>query len=79
MVKRQLELVYGAQPVYMKRGEASDVIRNAAEILKEKELVKENDLVLFTAGVRTRQLHESNLIEIHRIADLIGAPTKKQS
>jgi pyruvate kinase len=71
MVKRQLELVYGVQPVYMKYRGASDVIRNSAEILKQKELIKENDLVLFTAGVRTEQLHQSNLIEIHRIADLV--------
>jgi pyruvate kinase len=77
MVKRQLELVYGVHPVYIKYRGASDVIRNTAEILKEKGLIKENDLVLFTAGARTRQLHESNLIEIHRIADLIGALTEK--
>jgi pyruvate kinase len=77
MVKRQLELVYGVHPVYIRYREASDVIRNAAEILKEKDLVKEKDFILFTAGVRTGKTHESNLIEIHRISDLLGTAKKQ--
>jgi pyruvate kinase len=78
MVKRQLELVYGVHPVYIRYREAGDIIRNAAEILKEKELIKEKDFVLFTAGVRTGQTHESNLIEIHRISDLLSDSKKSQ-
>ncbi len=77
MVKRQLEIVYGVEPVYLKYREAPDIIRYTAQILKEKALIKDEDYVLFTAGIRTRQPHESNLIEIHRIADLLsGAPQK---
>lgn len=74
MVKRQLELVYGVKPVYIRYREAGDIIRNTAEILKQKGLVEEKDYVLFTAGVRTRQVHESNLIELHRISDLLMIP-----
>lgn len=77
IVKRQLELVYGVQPVYIRYREAGDIIRNTAEILKQKGLVDEKDYVLFTAGVRTRQAHESNLIEIHRISDLLMVPKKQ--
>ncbi|WXG42023.1 MAG: pyruvate kinase [Candidatus Freyarchaeum deiterrae] len=78
MVKRQLELVYGVKPVYIRYREAGDIIRNAAEILKQKEYIEEKDFVLFTAGIRTGQTHESNLIEIHRISDLLGVSKKPQ-
>ncbi len=77
MVKRQLELVYGVKPVYIRYREATDIIRNTAEILRNEKLIEDKENVLFTAGVRTGQKHESNLIEIHRISDLLGA-SKKQ-
>ncbi|MEM3564433.1 MAG: pyruvate kinase [Candidatus Jordarchaeaceae archaeon] len=78
MVKRQLEIVYGVEPVHLKYREAPDIIRYTAQILREKALIQDEDYVLFTAGIRTRQPHESNLIEIHRIADLLsGAPKNK--
>ncbi len=74
MVKRQLELVHGVKPVYIKYREAGDIIRNTAEILKNERHIEDKDYVLFTAGVRTGQIHESNLIEIHRISDLLRVP-----
>jgi pyruvate kinase len=71
MVKRQLELVYGVRPVYIKYREAADIILDACETLEGKGLIEGDDYVLFTAGVRTEKRHESNLIEIHRVADLL--------
>jgi pyruvate kinase len=71
MVKRQLELVFGVTPVYARYHEADDVILNACLVLVEKGLLEEDDFVLFTAGVRTEIRHESNLIEIHKVADLL--------
>jgi len=71
MVKRQLELVYGVTPVHIEYREADDIILNACEILERRDFIAEDDYVLFTAGVRTEKPHESNLIEIHRVADLL--------
>lgn len=71
MVKRQLELVFGVTPVYARYHEADDIILNACQVLVEKDLLEDDDFVLFTAGVRTETPHESNLIEIHKVADLL--------
>jgi pyruvate kinase len=71
MVKRQLELIYGVRPVHIEYREAADIILNACQILEGKGLIEGDDYVLFTAGVRTVKRHESNLIEIHRVADLL--------
>jgi pyruvate kinase len=71
MVKRQLELVFGVTPVYARYHEADDIILNACLVLVDKGLLEEEDFVLFTAGVRTETSHESNLIEIHKVADLL--------
>jgi pyruvate kinase len=71
MVKRQLELVFGVTPVYIRYDEADDIILNACQVLVDKDLLEESDQVLFTAGVRTQIVHESNLIEIHKVADLL--------
>jgi pyruvate kinase len=71
MVKRQLELVFGVTPVYARYHEADDIILNACHVLVEKGLLEDDDFVLFTAGVRTETRHESNLIEIHKVADLL--------
>jgi pyruvate kinase len=77
MVKRQLELVFGVTPVYARYQEADDIILNACQILVEKGLLDEDDSVLFTAGVRTAKPHESNLIEIHKVADLLELANKQ--
>jgi len=71
MVKRQLELVFGVRPVHIRYEEADDIIVNACQILVDRGLLEENEHVLFTAGVRTQIPHESNLIEIHKVADLL--------
>jgi hypothetical protein len=36
-----------------------------------KRLLERDDYVLFTAGVRTETPHTSNLIEIHKVSDLL--------
>jgi pyruvate kinase len=77
MVKRQLELVFGVTPVYARYHEADDIILNACQVLVDKGLLEETDQVLFTAGVRTQIVHESNLIEIHKVADLLRVANKQ--
>jgi pyruvate kinase len=77
MVKRQLELVFGVTPVYARYHEADDIILNACQVLVDKGFLEESDHVLFTAGVRTQIVHESNLIEIHKVADLLRVANKQ--
>jgi pyruvate kinase len=79
MVKRQSELVYGVKPVYMEYHETADIILNACQVLEERGLLEGDDYVLFTAGVRTVKPHQSNLIEIHRVADLLKVAKKEGS
>lgn len=76
-VKKQLELVYGVKPVYVRYREAADIILNACRVLEENGFLKRDDYVLFTAGVRTEKRHESNLIEIHKVADLLKVAQKQ--
>ena len=78
MVKRQMELIYGVEPVFIRYREARDIILNVAKILEMKRLIRGEDYVLFTAGIRTEKPHESNLIEIHRVSDLLRVFSKKQ-
>jgi len=79
LVKRQLELVFGVTPVYLRYAEAEDIILNACQVLADQGLLDDEDNVLFTAGVRTETAHESNLIEIHRVADLLKLAGRRGS
>jgi pyruvate kinase len=79
LVKRQLELVFGVTPVYLRYADAEDIILNACHVLADQGLLEDEDSVLFTAGVRTETPHESNLIEIHRVADLLKLADRRRS
>ena len=46
-------------------------IEKTAWLLLEKHLISKKDLVLFTAGVYSSKSGSTNLIEIHRIDDMI--------
>jgi len=70
-VKRRLELVYGVYPLLLEYGDDEDRILSAAQVLLSRKMVREEDVVLFTAAFRTSQRHASNLIEIHTIKELI--------
>jgi pyruvate kinase len=69
-VRKQLELVFGVYPVQINYHEAKDRIAFVADRLHEMKLVDNEDVVLFTAGVRTQMPHASNSIEIHKIKEL---------
>jgi pyruvate kinase len=69
-VKKQLELVFGVYPVQMEYHKEKDRILSIIEKLGAMKLVTDDDLVLFTAGVRTAMKHASNSIEIHRVREL---------
>jgi pyruvate kinase len=71
IVKNQLELYYGVQPIQYNYEKEKDRILSVAQLLSNKNVLKEDDNVLFTAGVRTNKAHASNLIEIHTIGELL--------
>ncbi|MFH0896723.1 MAG: pyruvate kinase alpha/beta domain-containing protein, partial [Candidatus Bathyarchaeota archaeon] len=74
IVKNQLELYYGVQPILFNYEEETDRFLSVAQMLYSKELLREEDTVLFTAGIRTSKPHASNLIEIHTIKELLDQP-----
>jgi pyruvate kinase len=72
MIKKQLELVYGVFPVTFDYQKERDRILTVAYNLYELKLLDIEDMVLFTAAFRTKQKHASNLIEIHKIKELLN-------
>jgi pyruvate kinase len=71
IVKNQLELYYGVQPILFDYEEKTDRVLSVAQILHSKGILREKDNVIFTAGIRTSKPHASNLIEIHTIKELL--------
>ena len=69
-VKRQLELIFGVQPVLINYLEEKDRVTYVANQLCEMGIVGERETVLVTSAVRTRMKHASNSIEIHKIEEL---------
>ena len=52
---RQMQLYWGVKPFHAKRAESTDALLFASvEVLKEKGIVKEGEIVVATAGVVTR-------------------------
>ena len=71
IVKNQLELYYGVQPIQFDYKKEKDRILSVAQMLHSKEIHREEDTVIFTAGIRTSKPHTSNLIEIHTVRELL--------
>jgi pyruvate kinase len=69
-VKKQLELTFGVQPVYINYLSEKDTLSFVANNLYSSRLLSDKDTVLFTAGARTIMRHASNSIEIHKIEEL---------
>lgn len=70
-VRDRLHMVWGVEPLAIERPKVGDLILYVAKILLKKGLVDEDEVVLFTAGVRTTQKHASNLLEIHTVRELL--------
>ncbi len=69
-VKKQLELVFGVYPVQIDYRNEKDRVASVANQLHSMKLIDEEDISLFTSGVRTTVKHSSNSIEIHKIREL---------
>jgi len=70
LVKRQLELSYGVTPFHCPELITGDKIITAAKFLLDEEALLLSDRVVFTAALHTLRAHESNLIEVHDMAEL---------
>jgi pyruvate kinase len=71
VVKKQLELYYGVEAIQFNYESYADKILAVARFLCSERVLEEQEIVLFTAGMRTAQSHASNLIEIHTIKELL--------
>jgi pyruvate kinase len=69
-VKRELELIFGVEPVLINYMEEKDRIAHVGNQLCAMGLLTEKETVLFTSAVRTTMKHASNSIEIHKIEEL---------
>lgn len=71
IVQKQLEIAYGVTPIFQNYLNESERILSVAKNLYALELVDEEDIVLFTAASRTTEEHYSNIIEIHKMKELL--------
>ncbi|MDX1814302.1 MAG: pyruvate kinase, partial [Candidatus Bathyarchaeia archaeon] len=69
-VKKQLEIAFGVYPVQIDYRKEKDRIASVANQLHLMKLVNDEDIILFTSGVRTTVKHSSNSIEIHKLREL---------
>ncbi len=69
-VAREMALQYNVIPQLWKRPDRH-MVPAAAKLALEKGLVKEDDTVVFTAAVRTSKPGGANLVEVHKISDLL--------
>jgi pyruvate kinase len=68
VVRNQLELSYGVQPFRIEL--EGDRILTVSRALLSKGVLENDDVVLFTAALRTFEKHASNIIEIHTLREL---------
>jgi pyruvate kinase len=68
-VRKKLELLYGVTPVLYNIPRFRK-IPYAAKHLLSLGLVKPTDLALFTAGMYSKKLHTTNVLQIHKIGEL---------
>lgn len=67
----QLELVWGVQPILINEVPEVALITNISKKLLSKDVIREDELVVFFAGVKTLEAEVSNLVEIHRIHEIL--------
>ncbi len=72
IVKKQLGLYFGIYAIRIPKFPESRIFPSLAEFLCSQKILKKEDTVLFTAGIRTKKKHVSNLIEVHKIKELIA-------
>jgi pyruvate kinase len=72
-LKNQLELLFGVYPVQIDYEHEKDRVGAVANKLCSMDLINDEEIVLFTAGIRTQMKHASNLIEMHELKKFASA------
>jgi pyruvate kinase len=73
IVERQMNLIWGVKPFMAKFYKHVDVMLcDSAEFLYNNKLVKENDIVILTAGEPVSVSGSTNMMEIRRIKSLLN-------
>ena len=71
-VVRQMQLYWGVKPFHAKRAESTDALLFASvELLKEKGIAKEGEIVVATAGVVTRANRHEPVADTNIMLSLI--------
>lgn len=71
-VARQLELVWGVQPIVApKLSNTDEVLNGSVQSVVEKGYANEGDLIIITAGVPTGQAGTTNLMKLHVVGDTL--------
>lgn len=69
-VCRQLNLSWGIMPLVLgEKHETFDLLGSAAELIRQKGLVKEGDLTVITAGVPIGKSGTTNMVKVHVIGE----------
>jgi pyruvate kinase len=71
-VRKELELYYGIRPFVFPEMPTRERILKVAKFLFRKKLINKEDMVLFTASVMSLTPKSTNLIEIHKVKDLLS-------
>lgn len=71
IVQKQLEIAYGVTPILQNYLTENERILSVAKNLYSLKLINDEDTVLFTAASRTTEAHYSNIIEIHKMKEIL--------
>lgn len=72
LVRRQMKLVWGVKAFYMEFPEHVDeMICNSVELLKNKNMVSNDDLLILTAGIPAPISGVTNMMEIRTVESII--------
>lgn len=73
MVLRQLNLLWGVIPLFMKN-EFSDLNQLSDEVIKAAsgaKIIKDGDLVVITAGLPLGKIYGTNFLKVHLVGDIL--------
>ena len=72
-VLRQLNLLWGVIPLYMKNS-FNDLNQLSKEVIKaasDEKLIKDGDLVVITAGLPMGKVYGTNFLKVHLVGDIL--------
>jgi len=72
-IARRMSLYWGVQPVILRPKKTTDhMIASVEQIMLNKKLAKEHDLIVISAGVPIGVAGSTNLMKIHRVGEIKG-------